>query len=253
MIIINFLRHLFHSLIPFFAIITLISLACNIPAFCGEIHDAAKAGDLAKVKALLIENPKLVSSRDDFRRTPLHWAAQVGHKNVVELLLTKGAEINNMDFLGLTPLSWAQATPKSNDTDTAINSNEAEQKELIEKRNTRYSIMGMILLKEKKYPEAIKAFKQALKIKQNAKDYYYIALCLHYQMRADEAMLWYAKTDLWCEKYAKESDECKEIMPKAKENLGKTCSSIHDGPLQQKIYDTAKEKPDSFWTSDNSY
>jgi hypothetical protein len=59
------LSRLFHSPILLFAIVTLITLACITPAFCGEIHDAARAGDMAKVKALLKEYPKLVSSKGE--------------------------------------------------------------------------------------------------------------------------------------------------------------------------------------------
>jgi hypothetical protein len=44
--------------------VTLVALAWGNLAFCGEIHDAAKAGDLDKVKALLNANPNLISSKD---------------------------------------------------------------------------------------------------------------------------------------------------------------------------------------------
>jgi tetratricopeptide (TPR) repeat protein len=242
-----------HSLFPLFipAAMTLIALAWSRPVFCGEIHDAVKAGDLAKVKALIKDNPKLVSSRDDFSKTPLHIAAQEGHKDVVELLLAKGAEVNAVDFFGFTPLYLAQATLKSNDL--ATNPSDATHKETMEKRNACYGIIGMISVEEKKYSEAIKAFKQALKIRENAEGYYHIALCLHAQIKIDEAMLWYAKTDLWCEKNAKESNGCEDITPKAKENLEKIYRSIHDVSFGLwKVYNQAKGKPDSFWTSDEN-
>jgi uncharacterized protein len=72
------------------AIVTLIALACSTPAFCGEIHDAAKTGDLARVKALLKENPELVSSRDEDGKTPLHLAIANSHKDITELLRRHG-------------------------------------------------------------------------------------------------------------------------------------------------------------------
>jgi len=78
-----------------------------------EIHDAAAGGDLEKVKALLKENPKLVFSKPVGADapfpgfTPLHRAAQLGHKDVAELLLAKGANVNDRANTGDTPLHAA--------------------------------------------------------------------------------------------------------------------------------------------------
>jgi ankyrin repeat protein len=40
---------------------------------------------LEKVKALIKDNPRLVFSEDETGRTPLHWAAVYGHKDVAEV------------------------------------------------------------------------------------------------------------------------------------------------------------------------
>jgi len=37
----------------------------------------------------------------------LHWAARAGHKEVAELLILKGANVNTADQTGATPLHWA--------------------------------------------------------------------------------------------------------------------------------------------------
>ena len=53
-----------YSPIPRRAACLLGALAWSSLAFGGEIHDAAKAGDLEKVKAVLKDNPDLVFSKD---------------------------------------------------------------------------------------------------------------------------------------------------------------------------------------------
>ena len=64
-----------HSLTPRRAAVLLVALAWSSLAFGGEIHDAAAAGDLERVKALLKDNPDLVFSKDSGGQTPLHGAA----------------------------------------------------------------------------------------------------------------------------------------------------------------------------------
>ena len=74
-------------------------------ALSEAFHDAAESGDLEKVKAMLKDNPSPVFSRIAFfGDTPLHAAASNGHKDVVELLLAKGADVNVVDQNDQTPL-----------------------------------------------------------------------------------------------------------------------------------------------------
>jgi ankyrin repeat protein/L-ascorbate metabolism protein UlaG (beta-lactamase superfamily) len=58
-----------------------------------EIHAAAKAGDLATVKALIEKDRTLVNLKDDCEQTPLHLAAAAGRKEVADLLIAAGADI----------------------------------------------------------------------------------------------------------------------------------------------------------------
>jgi ankyrin repeat protein len=72
------------------------------------IHDAARDGDLERVRALLKSDPDLVSSKDkEYGATPLHWAAGKGHEDVAELLFASKADVNSKDKHGGTPLHWA--------------------------------------------------------------------------------------------------------------------------------------------------
>ena len=77
------------------------------PVVCGEIHDAAKKGDLERVQTLIKANPDLVSSKDDTGETPLYKAAASGHKDVAYLLLENKADPNARNNDGLTPLHVA--------------------------------------------------------------------------------------------------------------------------------------------------
>ncbi len=103
----SFFSRLSHLSILRRAAVILVTLAWSSLAFCGEIHDAAKVGDLEKVKALIKDDPDLVNSKDNEDATPLLWAAQIGSTNVVDLLLNHGADVNAKGKNGATSLELA--------------------------------------------------------------------------------------------------------------------------------------------------
>ncbi len=69
------------------------------------LNRAIRAGDRGKVARLLESNPALVHSSDKRTgATPLHWAALGNHMDIAELLLERGADVNEPDAYGLTSL-----------------------------------------------------------------------------------------------------------------------------------------------------
>ncbi len=78
-----------------------------------EIHDAAKQGDLEKVRLLVDKNPALVAAQDKGGETPLHWAAFSGNLELVRFLLDKGAAVDAKNARGLTPLAFIAAQSRS--------------------------------------------------------------------------------------------------------------------------------------------
>lgn len=74
------------------------------PFWADEIHEAAQKGDIENVQALLKQNSALVDARDEFDRTPLHWAARGVHFGVMQLLIEKGADVHAKDNARITPL-----------------------------------------------------------------------------------------------------------------------------------------------------
>jgi ankyrin repeat protein len=85
-----------------------------------ELAAAIDFDNLNKVKSIVEENPKLVNSAlpryfalsqmdQGILSTPLHYAVYGGHKDIVELLITKGANVSAKDNEGATPLHKAAA------------------------------------------------------------------------------------------------------------------------------------------------
>jgi len=60
------------------------------------IHSAAQKGDLAKVKALIAQDPPRIGE-GQMGATPLHMAARKDHKDVAEFLLGERADVNAKD------------------------------------------------------------------------------------------------------------------------------------------------------------
>ena len=94
-----------------FAAILVFSVVA-INALAAPIHDSSGKGDLAKVKAFLARDAKLLNLRDADGAAPLHFAVAGGHKAVVEFLLSKKADVNAKKNDGVTPLHVAASLGK---------------------------------------------------------------------------------------------------------------------------------------------
>ena len=65
--------------------------------------EAAKAGDLSSLSHHIGAGIS-IDSKDDIQFTALHWAASLGHEEVVTLLLEHGADLHSLDGHSSTPL-----------------------------------------------------------------------------------------------------------------------------------------------------
>lgn len=96
-----------NNIIKFFSIIYFTILFTTSGLYAGEIHDAAAAGDLDKVKVMLEADPNLLESKGEYDSTPLLVACGKQQLEVVQFLIEKGANINSRMKFGVSVLCAA--------------------------------------------------------------------------------------------------------------------------------------------------
>lgn len=88
--------------------LVLLSNAC--PAQVDDIHEAARSGDIEKLKSLIAQDSALVDARNEEGHTPLHSAAMEGRIDVVMFLLEHGADADARNTADQSPLLYAAYT-----------------------------------------------------------------------------------------------------------------------------------------------
>ncbi len=81
------------------------------------LHDMAHTGDLAKARLLIEHGADINRVDDEYRSTPLGYAARWGHVDIVKLLLDCGADPDKSGAPWSTPLAWAR---KKNQTEVEL-------------------------------------------------------------------------------------------------------------------------------------
>ena len=76
-----------------------------------SLFDAAAEGNIEAVKKHLAAGTALQHENNVGWTSPLHQAAGFGHKEIVEILIANGADVNTKGYKGSTPLDDAIGTP----------------------------------------------------------------------------------------------------------------------------------------------
>ena len=79
-----------------------------------EIFDAVKSNDLAAVRLLIEKDASFVNLKDESGNTPLHHAALIDSPEIIEYLLSRGADIDAQNTQLNTPLHEAMQSRKEN-------------------------------------------------------------------------------------------------------------------------------------------
>ena len=73
-----------------------------------NLIDAVKQGKFEHVIAIIDVHEKFANQFDKSGANPLHYAALNGHRDIVRLLVERGANVNSTDGeFGATPAGWA--------------------------------------------------------------------------------------------------------------------------------------------------
>lgn len=72
-----------------------------------EFYDAAIYGDYDKVKTIVEKHPDCITHKDEYGFTVLHGLAEEEHYEILQFLIDNGANVNEKNEDGITPLHLA--------------------------------------------------------------------------------------------------------------------------------------------------
>lgn len=141
-------------------ILTLVALT-TIQSYCNNIRDLISAvisSNINKVEQIINQDKegKLINGIDSNKMTPLHWAINIGNRDIINLLIDKGADINAQDKNGDTPLHVV-----------AYDGNKDIVKEFLNNQNTdvsqknKYGYTPSDLARQRKHTEIEKMLQEA--------------------------------------------------------------------------------------------
>ena len=96
----------------------LTTIAAVVLVGCGEgsrhlnLYEAAESGDIEAVKQHLADGTDIELKCTGCGSTALGHAAKKGHKEIAELLVENGADVNVKTSDGVTPLDMAKKKPE---------------------------------------------------------------------------------------------------------------------------------------------
>ena len=144
--------------LPIMRILLLLPMAATLCASAGEIHDAVRSRDAARLEQLLKAQPGSVNDVLPQGITALHMAAAEDSADMVRLLVANGAKIDARTESGATPLHWA----------ALMNAGKAAKALLDAGANTVVEAMGglsPLALARQKDSQAVVAVLEAAKVK----------------------------------------------------------------------------------------
>lgn len=93
----------------------LLMVLVALPISAAEIHEAAKSGDLEKIRTLVDADKSLLLLKDEQGKTPLHWATGRGQLEAIRLLIdTYKMDVNTRNANEGTPVHVAASQAQTN-------------------------------------------------------------------------------------------------------------------------------------------